>query len=57
MNQFTEYKIVNHTDSLKVEQEVSELMKQGFIPLGGIECSSHDGKLEIFQAMVKPQEL
>ena len=56
MNTFTEYKIVNHADSSKVEEEVSELMKQGFIPFGGVECSSHEGKIEIFQAMVKVQE-
>jgi len=24
--------------------------------LGGLECSSHEGKIEIFQAMVKVQE-
>jgi hypothetical protein len=56
MNKFTEYKIVNHADNSKVEQEVTELMKQGFIPFGGLECSSHEGKIEIFQAMVKVQE-
>ena len=27
MNKFTGYKIVNHADSSKVEEEVSELMK------------------------------
>jgi Domain of unknown function (DUF1737) len=56
MNKFTGYKIVNHADSSKVEEEVSELMKQGYIPFGGVECSSHEGKIEIFQAMVKVQE-
>lgn len=56
MNKFTDYKIVNHADSSKVEQEVTELMKQGFIPFGGVECSSHEGKIEIFQVMVKAQE-
>ncbi len=47
---------MNHADSSKVEEEVSELMKQGYIPFGGVECSSHEGKIEIFQAMVKAQE-
>jgi hypothetical protein len=56
MNKFTEYKIVNHTDSAKVEHEVTELLKQGFIPFGGLACSGNDGKIELFQAMVKVQE-
>ena len=58
MNRFAEYKIVSDSDCNKVEQEVNELIKQGFIPFGGIESSfvPNEQKIYIFQAMVKFQE-
>jgi hypothetical protein len=58
MNRFSEYKIVSDSDYNNVEQKVSELMKQGFIPFGGIESSyvPNEQKIYIFQAMVKFQE-
>jgi len=58
MNRYVEYKIVSDSDCNKVEQAVNELMKQGFMPHGGIESSfvPSEQKIYIFQAMVKFQE-
>ena len=36
MTKIIEYKIVEGSDCKKIESEVNELLKQGFMPLGGI---------------------
>jgi hypothetical protein len=58
MNRFSDYKIVSGSDYNAVEQQVNELLKQGFIIIGGIESSfvPTEQKIYVFQAMVKLQE-
>jgi hypothetical protein len=55
MNRISEYKIVSGADGAEVEQEVNELIKQGFVPTGNISSSfsPNEQKFYLFQTMVK----
>jgi hypothetical protein len=59
MTKTIEYKIVEGSDCNKIESEVNELLKQGFMPLGGISSSfvPNEEKIHTFQAMVKLGEI
>jgi hypothetical protein len=58
MTKIIEYKIVEGNDCNKIEGEVNELLKQGFMPLGGISSSfvPNEEKIHTFQALVKMGE-
>jgi len=55
-----EYKIVSTKKSMirdkakeEIENEANKLIKQGFIPLGGINTTIGDTGYSMFQAMIK----
>lgn len=50
------YKLVKNANPDWLEEEVNELIKQGWTPLGGVSVACYEGEDYFAQALTKPEE-